>query len=92
MNEKTNPTTRTTKFKAPVNVSDMGREFVDVDLNTYDYEPSRGLAINIKRVIRGGGWNHAPYFLRSARRNGFMPGGGSHYFGFRLVLQTKQKK
>ncbi|MBF0451420.1 MAG: formylglycine-generating enzyme family protein [Candidatus Magnetomorum sp.] len=37
------------------------------------------------RVIRGGGWGSGARNCRSANRNGFSPGLGINYVGFRLV-------
>lgn len=47
--------------------------------------PSSGSA----RVLRGGGWNYDPQFLRSARRGSYSPGNRSYVIGFRLVRTPK---
>ncbi len=93
MKEKTNPVTRAIKFKAPIQATDTGREFVDVDLFAYDYEPSTGLAINRKHVIRGGAWHDSPDYLRSAGRViASSPADRNADVGFRLIFQSKGNK
>ena len=37
------------------------------------------------RVLRGGSWNDFALLMRSAFRNGYHPGYGKDFFGFRLV-------
>ena len=44
-----------------------------------------GAASGSHRVFRGGSWNHAADFLRSARRGGNIPSVGGYYLGFRLA-------
>jgi formylglycine-generating enzyme required for sulfatase activity len=44
-----------------------------------------GAASGPYRVFRGGGWNHAGDFLRSARRGGLAPANRGEYLGFRVV-------
>jgi len=43
-----------------------------------------------KRVIRGGSWNYLAGYVVVAVR--YAPSNRSHDVGFRLVLQTKEKK
>jgi len=40
------------------------------------------------RVLRGGGWNGFPWYLRAAVRNADLPGIASDGLGFRLVLPS----
>jgi formylglycine-generating enzyme required for sulfatase activity len=40
------------------------------------------------RVSRGCGWDYDARFVRSANRNGFVPGGRIYFLGFRPVLSS----
>jgi len=54
----------------------------------FDVNPATdptGAAAGGSRVIRGGSWNDAPVFARSAIRYGFFPGNRFVYLGFRVV-------
>jgi formylglycine-generating enzyme required for sulfatase activity len=48
--------------------------------------------LSLSRVYRGGGWFNGPNGLRSAWLNVITPSSRSGSIGFRLVLQTKDKK
>jgi formylglycine-generating enzyme required for sulfatase activity len=50
-----------------------------------------GAASGAVRVFRGGGWNHAADFLRSARRGGLAPTNRGEYLGFRVVRNAEPK-
>ena len=48
-----------------------------------------GAASGFHRVFRGGSWNHAGDFLRSARRGGDVPSTRGSYIGIRLVRNAE---
>ena len=48
-----------------------------------------GADIGSYRVFRGGSWNHAADFLRSARRGGNLPSTRGYYLGFRIARNAE---
>ena len=48
-----------------------------------------GAVFGSHRVFRGGSWNHAADFLRSARRGGALPTERGAFLGFRLVRNAE---
>ena len=48
-----------------------------------------GAASGTHRVFRGGSWNNAADFLRSARRGGSFPTARGYYLGFRIVRNAE---
>jgi len=48
-----------------------------------------GPSTGTKRVIRGGGFYSAPFYCRSAYRNGLAPDTAVPYLGFRVVLEDE---
>lgn len=67
----------------------MSKEETNVEKNK---EAEEAASWESSRVFRGGSWNVSPPYLRSARRYNAAPSGRGNSLGFRLVLQTKEKK
>ena len=91
MKKPTNPIRTPISKKARVQTTDTGRDFIDLDSYRYDADLENLSIKDYNRVFRGGSWNYAPGYLRSARRDYSSPANRNRRIGFRLVFQERKK-
>jgi formylglycine-generating enzyme required for sulfatase activity len=85
--DRTTPVDQYPNGASQYGVYDMAGNVAEWCLNKGGNPENTDLAGSAWRVVRGGSWLFHRDFVRCASRLGLVPGGGSNFVGFRVVVR-----